>query len=141
MNIVSLRKFSFLFVADEAFALKTFMLGPFPQRNDNLHKLIFNYRLSRARQVIENTFGILASRFIIGKTGNIKNKTKATVILHNFLMRKSARNMYCPPDYGDQEMSQRFSPGGWCNEAAEIQGLINLRSQGSNNSTRGAKEV
>ena len=56
-------------------------------------------------------------------------------------MRKSARNMYCPPDYGDQEMSQRFSPGGWCNEAAEIQGLINLRAQGSNNSTRGAKEV
>ena len=110
MNIVSLRKVSFVFVADEAFALKPFMLRPFSRRNDNLYKLtIFNYRLSRAKQVIENTFGVLASQFrifrrsIIGKTGNIKNVTKAAVILHNFLMRKSARNVYCPPDYVDQK--------------------------------------
>ena len=110
MNIVSLRKVSFVFVADEAFALKPFMLRPFPRRNDNLYKLtIFNYRLSRAKQVIENTFGVLASQFrifrrsIIGKTGNIKKITKAAVILHNFLMRKSARNVYCPPDYVDQK--------------------------------------
>ena len=64
--------------------------------------LIFNYRLSRARRVIENTFVILASRFrrsIIGKA------EKAAVILHNFLVRKSTRNMYCPLDYVDQEMS------------------------------------
>ena len=148
MNIASLRKVSFVFVADEAFALKPFMLRPFPRRNDNLHKLtIFNYRLSRAKQVIENTFGVLASQFrifrrsIIGKTGNIKNITKATVILHNFLMRKSARNVYYPPDYVDQKTSQEFSPRSWRNEAPEIQGLINLRVQGSNNSTRAAKEV
>ena len=78
MNIVSLRIFPFAFVADEAFASKPFMLLPFPRRNDlNFYKLIFNDRLSRLRQVIENTFRILASRFrifrrsIIGKTGNI----------------------------------------------------------------------
>ena len=78
MNIVSLRIFPFAFVADEAFALKPFMLLPFPRRNDlNLYKLIFNDRFSRLRQIIENTFRILASRFrifrrsIIGKTGNI----------------------------------------------------------------------
>ena len=148
MNIVSLRKVSFVFVADEAFALKPFMLRPFPRRNDNLYKLtIFNYRLSRAKQVIENTFGVLASQFrifrrsIIGKTGNIKNMTKADVILHNFLMRKSTRNMHCPSDYVDQETSQGLSPGSWPNEATEIQELINLRAQGSNNSTRAQKEV
>ena len=80
-------------------------------------------------------------RFIIAKTGNIKNITKAAVILHNFLMRKSTRNMYCPPDYVDHETSQGLSPGSWRNEATEIQGLIDLRRQGSNNSTRAAKEV
>ena len=67
----------FVFVAYEAFALRPSMLQPFLRRNDlNLHKLVFNYRLSRAKQVVENTVGILASRFrifrrsIIGKIGN-----------------------------------------------------------------------
>ena len=97
---MSLRKFPFVFVADEGFALKPFMLRHFPRRNYlNFHKSIFDYRLSRARQVIENTFGILASRFrifrrsIIGKTGNIKNITKAAVTLHNFLMRAKAQEI------------------------------------------------
>ena len=146
MNTVSLRKFPFVFVADEAFALKPFMLRPFSRRKDlNLHKLVFNYKLSRARQVVENTFRILASRFrsfrrsILGKIGNIKNIAKADIILHNFLKRKSTRNMYYPPDHVDQETSQGLSPGSWQNEATEIQGLINLRAQGSNNSTRVAK--
>ena len=58
MNTVSLRKFLFVFVADEAFALKPFMLRLFPRRNDlNFHKLIFNYRLSRARQVVKKNLG------------------------------------------------------------------------------------
>ena len=124
------------------------MLRPFPRRNDlNLYQLIFNYRLSRARGVIENTFGILASRFrifrrfIIVKTEKIKYITKADVILHNFLMRKSARNMYCPPGYVDQKTSQRLSPGSWRNEPTEIQGLVGLIAQGSNNSARAAKEL
>ena len=56
-------------------------------------------------------------------------------------MRKSTRNMYFPPDYVDQETSRGLSPGSWRNEATEIQGLIDLRGQGSNNSTRAAKEV
>ena len=46
-------------------------------------------------------------------------------------MRKSTRDMYCPSDYVDQETSQGLFPGSWCNEATEIQGLINLRAQGS----------
>ena len=49
--------------------------------------------------------------------------------------------MYFPPDQFDQEASQGLYPGSWCNEATEIQELINLISQGSNNSTRAAKEV
>ena len=56
-------------------------------------------------------------------------------------MRKSTRSMYCSPDYVDQETSQGLSPGSWCNEATEIQGLVDLRAQSSNNSTRAAKEV
>ena len=114
------KNFQFVFIADYAFALKPFMVRPFRRRNElNLYVLIFNYRLSRARRVIDNTLGILASRFrifrrsIIGKTVNIKYITNAAVILHNFLMRKSTRNMYFPPDYVDQETSQGLYPGSW----------------------------
>ena len=63
-------------------------------------------------------------------------------MLHNFLMRKSTRNVYCPPDYVDQETSQGLSSGSRRAEATDIQGLIDLRrAQSSNNSTRAAKEV
>ena len=55
-------KFPFVFVPDEVFALKPFMLRSFLRRNAfSLYELIFNYRLSRARPVIENTFRILTS--------------------------------------------------------------------------------
>ena len=142
------KKFLFDFVADEAFVLKPFMLRPFPRRNDlNLYELIFNYRLSRARRVIENTFRILTSRFrifrrsFIGKTRNIKYITKAAVILHNFLMRRSTRNMYWPSDYVEQKMSQGLSPGSRRNEITGSQGLVDMRAQGSNNYSRAAKEI
>ena len=56
-------------------------------------------------------------------------------------MSKSTKNMYCPPDYVDQEASQELFPGNWRNETTNIQGLIDLKAQGFNNSTRAAKEV
>ena len=56
-------------------------------------------------------------------------------------MRKSTRNMYCPPDYVHQETSHGLSPGSWRNEATKIQGLVDVSAQGSNNSTRAEKEV
>lgn len=50
-------------VGDEAFPLRTFLLKPYPQRSLTDEQRIFNYRLSRARRVVENAFGLLAARF------------------------------------------------------------------------------
>ena len=64
--------FNFVFLGDEDFALSKHFLRPFPRQNLNYERQIFNYRLSRARNVSENTFGLLNSRFRILNTSDFE---------------------------------------------------------------------
>jgi len=83
----------FVFVADEAFPLCDNIMRPYSKRNitGNFENKIFNYRLSRARQTVECTFGILASRFRVFrkpfeiKIESVDNVIKAACVLHNYL--------------------------------------------------------
>lgn len=55
----------YVFVGDEAFSLRPDLLRPYPGSNLSEKQSVFNFCLSRARRHIENSFGILASRFRI----------------------------------------------------------------------------
>lgn len=54
-------------IGDEAFALKPYLLKPFPRRQtrNNVRLDNYNYRLCRARRVVENAFGILTKKWRI----------------------------------------------------------------------------
>ena len=86
--------FPFVLVGDEAFSLHDNMMRPYAGRRDCVNLMpkdesIFNYRLSRARRVVENAFGLLAMRWqIFTRPMNIhpENATlvvQACLALHN----------------------------------------------------------
>lgn len=63
-------------IGDDAFPLRTNLLKPYSKTGLNNYEMIFNYRLSRARRVVENAFGILVWRFrIFSKPIDLQPKT------------------------------------------------------------------
>ena len=106
------RSLPYVFVADDAFPLRVDMIKPFRQADLICqHRKIYNYRVSRTRRIVENAFGIMASRFRIFHTQinlgpeKIHSVVMASCVLHNFLM-KSVPNSNSPPDCFDREHTE-----------------------------------
>lgn len=131
--------FPHVFVADEAFPLSNYMMRPFPKKNDKMtdNERIFNYRLSRARRVIENTFGIMKSKWQILHScincspKNAESIVKALVCLHNFMMI-SERAEYCPPGLIDSEQNNgEIQRGTWRDSQTIFYRLAELEQTGA----------
>lgn len=83
----------YVFVADDAFALSTYMMKPYPghKPGSSTSERIFNYR---ARRIIENVFGIMSSKFriLLKPIVLAPDKTELIVLvciyLHNFFAQK-----------------------------------------------------
>ncbi|XP_072170034.1 uncharacterized protein [Diadema setosum] len=114
----------YFFVGDDAFAMRTYMMKPYGRRNLDQQQKIFNYRLSRARRVVENAFGILALRFqcFLGQMrqepDTVRLLVEAAIMLHNLI-----RKRYQALDVRmlDQEDAQHnLIPGAWRTAAITV---------------------
>lgn len=131
-------------VGDAAFPLKPNIMRPYPGKNLSHERAVFNYRLSRARRVIENTFGILATRWrifrrpIIADVNKVIAITKAACCLHNFLQ---IRNSYASP-YVDREDSQgNITNGQWRSDISGSSNLHPIGRVGTNMHSSRAREI
>ena len=78
-------------VVDEGLPMRSYQIRPYPGKNITEDRAIYNYRLSRARRVIENISGILAARWRIfrrpirASVDTVEKIILSTVCLHNYL--------------------------------------------------------
>lgn len=82
----------YVIIGDEAFPLKTYLLRPYPEKQLHCNeKRVYNYRLCRARRVVENAFGLLSQKFrIYNRRMQVKPENADIIILstcvhHNFI--------------------------------------------------------
>lgn len=137
-------------VADQAFPLNNHIMRPYPGENLPESKRIFNYRISRARRCIENTFGILVQRWrclrkpIIGNIDTCEQIVQACVALHNYLQKAEedlpiSLRKYCPTGFTDYvEEDGTFHYGEWRKTTNKLQGIKRV---GSNHPSRNVRAL
>ena len=140
-------KVPYCLVGDDAFALRPWMMKPYPSRNLSRQQRIFNYRLSRARRVVENAFGITAMRFrcllttMAQRPENVQTIVYTACVLHNLIrIRKDALTGALEGDRVEPETGN-IIPGTW--RTATVGNQVNLTGldvTGGNTSTKTAKQ-
>ena len=123
-------------------------MKPFPGKNLSEARRIYNYRHSRARRAIENSFGILSAEWrifrrpILAGVDTVEKIIKATVCLHNYLRQTDTAN-YTPAGFVDSENGDgTIIPGNWRSTVQnEGSGLISLNHRRSNRSKIDATRI
>lgn len=132
----------YVFVGDEAFQLLPNFMKPYNKQVLNDNRRIFNYRLSRARRIIENVFGILTTRFKIFQKPIKLSPTKAKIVvmacchLHNLLMKQKNYIRHGEVDIEDC-VTGTVMHGTWRNEPM----LLSIERTRAGNSAALAKQV
>lgn len=138
----------YFLLGDDAFALDTHLMKPYPHRNAVGNEKVYNHRHSRARRIIENAFGILCARFRILMrpleldVANAMEVVRACIALHNFLI-SSNNKIYVPPGFMDtQDSDGNVTTGSWINLVNDPGNVCDLRGyRGGRPSSILAREV
>ncbi|XP_068117002.1 uncharacterized protein [Hyperolius riggenbachi] len=91
--------YPYVFVGDEAFALSHHVMRPYGMRGLGRQQRVFNYRLTRARRMVECTFGIMSNKWRMFHSplqlspANATAVVKAACILHNFVRQEQGYNL------------------------------------------------
>ena len=103
-------------VRENAFGINKSLMNPISIRNMEHQERIFNYKLSRARRVVENAFGILAVllRTINHKPETCRKISKTCEILHNHIRLRYPATHNNLMD--SEEQNQNVIPGAWRND-------------------------
>jgi len=132
-------------MGDEDFPLKMYLLRPYNRKDSGDAECVFNYRLSRARRIIENSFGILVSRWqILTKTicynpDHATHIIKALVYLHNYIMTAEEQHImpnaraYCPSNLINHEIFEHNEILSTWHEQTELGPFEDLVRIGANN--------
>lgn len=107
----------YFILGDDAFALSTWLMKPYSRRNLTHDNRIYNYRISKGRIIVENTFGVLANRFRVLRLAmpqhvdTCRNIVLTCCILHNMLRIRYPQKDKKQFDYEDEEGN--LHPGEW----------------------------
>uniref|UniRef100_A0A8C6NIP4 DDE Tnp4 domain-containing protein n=1 Tax=Nothobranchius furzeri TaxID=105023 RepID=A0A8C6NIP4_NOTFU len=115
-------------VADEAFPLQRHIMRPYPGKNLERNKRCHNYRLSRARRIVENAFGILSAQWRVYRHVVGICPKKATCVLQNYMRKNGEVDRAIPQASPTDNMTTN-------------DGLQPIPHTGSNNSSREAYRI
>ncbi|XP_031334657.1 uncharacterized protein LOC116164601 [Photinus pyralis] len=124
------KKCPYVFLGDEAFQLHPNFMKPYNRAALTNDKTIYNYRLSRARRVVENAFGILTKRFKIFQKPIKFEPLKVRKIvmtychLHNYLCSKNRANYLPPQDIDNEDVTTGAKElGSWRQDTPQMLSL------------------
>ncbi|KAH7714211.1 nuclease HARBI1-like protein [Aphelenchoides avenae] len=135
------RVLPYFFVGDAAFPLSDRMMKPFPMTNGtDESRRLFNYRLCRARRVIENCFGLIAVKWrvllttIATRPETCDHIVKAVCALHNFVIDETPSGDAHPTAMADDGDDDN---GRWRSEVPTLL-QANIRRRGNNRPAQSA---
>lgn len=114
----------YVLIGDEGFPLRTYLMRPFPRRQllPGGEKDVFNYRLARARMVVECSYGSITSKFrvlsvpIETKVTNTVAIVKAITLLHNIIREREGITEDEALIFRKAQQTSRMGLGNSCRE-------------------------